>query len=89
MAGVGLQSTLSPVNLHSTMVCDMYTCADDVVCCGLNTLKCILKEGARRSKRRAAHHSRQALTAIERILEWKCFACAISNSSLSRTALLS
>ena len=54
VAGVGLQSTLSPVNLHSTMVCDMYTCADDVVCCGVITLKCILKEGARRSKRRAA-----------------------------------
>ena len=39
MAGVGLQSNLSPVNLHSTMVCDMYTCADDVLCCGVLTLK--------------------------------------------------
>ena len=54
VAGVGLQSTLSPVNLHSIRVCDMYTCADDVLCCGVFTLKCILKEGARRSKRRAA-----------------------------------
>ena len=53
-ARVGLQSSLSPVNLHSTMVCDMYTCANDVLCCGVLTLKCSLKEGARRSKRRAA-----------------------------------
>ena len=54
VAGVGLLCKLSPVNLHSTTVCDMYTCADDVLCCVVLTLKCILKEGARRSKRRAA-----------------------------------
>ena len=51
----------------------MYTCADDVLCCGVFTLTCILKEGARRSKRRAAitpETRSQTLTAIERILEW-------------------
>ena len=57
MAGVGLQSNLSPVNLHSTTVCDMYTCADDVLCCGVRAhsqaVSC-MKEGARRSKSRAA-----------------------------------
>ena len=29
----------------------MSTCADDVLCCGVLTLKCIRKEGAGRSKR--------------------------------------
>ena len=51
----------------------MYTCADDVLCFVVITLTCILKEGARRSKRRAAitqETRSQALTAIERILEW-------------------
>ena len=51
----------------------MYTCADDVLCCGELPLKCILKEGARRSKRRAAitpETRSQALTTIECILEW-------------------
>ena len=51
----------------------MYTCADDVLCFGVLTLKCILKEGARRSKRRAAitpETRSQALTAIECILGW-------------------
>ena len=45
--------------------------------------------GSKEIKEESCHHSRQALTVIERILGWKCFTCAISNSSLSHTTLLS
>ena len=72
MAGEGLQSTLSPVNLHSTTVCDVYTCADDVLCYGVLTLKCHTQHdpegGSKEIKEESCHHSRQAQTAIECIL---------------------
>ena len=44
--------------------------------------------GSKEIKEESCHHSRQALTATAYYIGWKCF-CAISNSSLSRTALLS
>ena len=40
-----------------------YTCADDVLCCVVLNLKCILKE--EEIKEESCHHSRQALTAKE------------------------
>ena len=61
LAWVGLQSNRSSVNLSSNTVwcvlqsdMYMYTCAEDVLCCGELTLMCILKEGPRIWKRRAA-----------------------------------
>ena len=61
MAGVGLQSTLSPVNLHSITVCDMYTCA---VLWGVHS-QVYPEGGSEEIKEESCHHSRQALTAIE------------------------
>ena len=55
---VRLQSNLSyDLLIFNTVMCtinDMYTCADDVLCCSVVTLKRIFKAGARRRQRKTA-----------------------------------
>ena len=61
---------------------------ESAVLCGAHS-QVYPEGGSKEIKEESCHHSRQALTAIECIpYRRECF-CAISNSSLSHTALLS